>query len=138
PGHPAVEAALGVIRVVEAEMTRALRVVSVERGIDPRGLSLVAFGGAGPLPARAPPEELGSGGVLVPLASGVLSALGLAAADLRRDYVGPAAVSFQELEARAHEDLPRATRRLLVDARYRDQSHELTIDADRWGSGFRA
>jgi N-methylhydantoinase A len=68
----------------------------------------------------------------------VLSALGLAAADLRRDYVGPAAVSFQELEARAHEDLPRATRRLLVDARYRDQSHELTIDADRWESGFPA
>ena len=119
-------------------MARALRVVTVERGIDPRGLSLVAFGGAGPLHACALAEELGIERLLVPFASGVLSALGLAAADLRRDYVAPAAVSFQELEAQAAEDLPGATRRRLVDARYRGQAHELTIDAAGWESGFAA
>jgi N-methylhydantoinase A len=125
----ATEAAAGVVRVVEAEMARALRVVSVERGIDPRGLALVAFGGAGPLHACALAEELGIERVLVPLASGMLSALGLAAADLRRDYVGG---SFEELEARAAHDLPGATTLRIVDARYRGQSHELTVEADRW------
>jgi N-methylhydantoinase A len=122
--------------VIEAEMVRALRVVSVERGVDPRGLSLVAFGGAGPLHACALAEELGIERVLVPLASGVLSALGLAVADLRRDYVAPAAVPFEELEGRADEDLPGAERHRLVDARYRGQSHELTVDADGWESAF--
>ena len=87
-GMDAPEAAEGVIRVVDANMARALRVVSVERGIDPRGLALVAFGGAGPLHACSLAEELGIERVLVPRASGVLSALGLAVADLRRDYVG--------------------------------------------------
>jgi N-methylhydantoinase A len=125
----ATEAAAGVVRVVEAEMARALRVVSVERGIDPRGLALVAFGGAGPLHACALAEELGIERVLVPLASGMLSALGLAAADLRRDYVGD---SFEELAARAARDLPGATTLRVVDARYRGQSHELTVEADRW------
>jgi N-methylhydantoinase A len=59
----------------------------------------------------------------------VLSALGLAAADLRRDYVGG---SFQEMGARAEHDLPGAKTLRLVDARYRGQSHELTVEADRW------
>jgi N-methylhydantoinase A len=128
-GLGAVEAAVGVVRVVDAEMTRALRVVSVERGIDPRGLALVAFGGAGPLHACSLAEELGIARVLVPLASGVLSALGLAVADLRRDYVGG---SFEEMEAEAGRDLAGATVRRLVDARYHGQSHELTVDADGW------
>jgi N-methylhydantoinase A len=132
----AVAAAVGVVRVVNAEMAKALRVVSVERGIDPRGLALVAFGGAGPLHACALAEELGMERVLVPLASGVLSALGLAAADLRRDYVAPPAVRFEELEVRADADLPGATRRRLVDARYRGQAHELTVEADGWEDGF--
>jgi N-methylhydantoinase A len=125
----ATQAAVGVVRVVNAGMARALRVVSVERGIDPRGLALVAFGGAGPLHACALAEELGMERVLVPLASGMLSALGLAAADLRGDYVGG---SFEEMEARADDDLPGATALRLVDARYRGQSHELTVEADRW------
>jgi N-methylhydantoinase A len=128
--------ALGVVRVVEADMARALRVVTVERGVDPRGLALVAFGGAGPLHACALAEELGMERILVPLASGVLSALGLAAADLRLDYVAPASVPFEELEARADEDLPGANRRLLVDARYRGQAHELTVEAEDWKTGF--
>ena len=114
----------GVIEVVNANMARALRVVSVERGIDPRGLTLVAFGGAGPLHACALAEELGIERVLVPFASGVLSALGLAVADLRRDYVGG---TFEEMEARAARDLPGARIERFVDARYPGQSHELTI-----------
>jgi N-methylhydantoinase A len=135
-GLDPVEAALGVVRVVDAEMNRALRVVSVERGLDPRELALVSFGGAGPLHACSLAEELGVNRVLVPQASGVLSALGLAVADLRRDYVAPAAASFEELEERAAHDLPGAEPRRLVDARYRGQSHELTVDADGWETGF--
>jgi N-methylhydantoinase A len=115
----------GVIEVVNANMARALRVVSVERGIDPRGLTLVAFGGAGPLHACALAEELGIERILVPFASGMLSALGLAVADLRRDYVGG---TFAEMEAQAAVDLPGAAVARFVDARYPGQSHELTIE----------
>src|SRR5207248_358770 len=71
------------VEIVNAEMLRALRLVSVERGHDPRELALVAFGGAGPLHACALAEELGVETVLVPETAGVLSALGLAAADER-------------------------------------------------------
>ena len=124
-GMDASEAAEGVIRVVDANMAQALRVVSVERGIDPRGLALVAFGGAGPLHACSLAEELGIGRVLVPRASGVLSALGLAVADLRRDYVG----------WDAQVDLPGAGVTRYVDARYPGQSHELTIEE---GADFHA
>ena len=74
-----------VVDVVNAEMLRALRVVSVEQGHDPRRFALVAFGGAGPLHACALAEELGATRVLVP--AGVLSAVGLVASDERRDHV---------------------------------------------------
>jgi N-methylhydantoinase A len=108
-----------VVEVVNAEMLRALRVVSVERGHDPRDFALVAFGGAGPLHACALAEELGIGAVLVPAAAGVLSALGLVASDLRRDrvtsYVRP---------LDACDDLPQAG---AADLRYRGQSFELTV-----------
>src|SRR5947209_1354540 len=89
----AAEQALGgiepadVVDVVNAEVLRALRVVSVERGHDPAGFALVAFGGAGPLHACELAEELGADTVLVPEVAGVLSALGLVAADERRDAV---------------------------------------------------
>jgi N-methylhydantoinase A len=134
--NTSVEAALGVVRVVDAEMTRALRVISVERGLDPRDFALVAFGGAGPLHACSLAEELGVGRVLVPQASGVLSALGLAVADLRRDYLAPATAGFEPLEARARRDLPGAESTRLVDARYRGQSYELTVEADGWQQAF--
>src|SRR5205823_12422445 len=75
------------VAVVNAEMLRALRLVSVERGHDPADFALVAFGGAGPLHACELAEELGIGTVLVPAAAGVLSALGLVASDERRDEV---------------------------------------------------
>ena len=79
------ECAEGIVRVAEAEMLGALRVMSVERGIDPRGFALMPFGGAGPLHALALARALGISRVLCPRASGVLSALGLAAAAPRRD-----------------------------------------------------
>src|SRR5262249_57655251 len=77
------------IAVVNAEMLRALRVVSVERGHDPRDFALVAFGGAGPLHACRLAEDLEIGTVLVPAAAGVLSALGLVASEERIDRVVP-------------------------------------------------
>ena len=84
------------VAVVNAEMLRALRVVSVERGHDPRDFALVAFGGAGPLHACALAEELEMRTVLVPDAAGVLSALGLVASDERRDRVRSYLVPLRE------------------------------------------
>ena len=81
------EAADGVIRVINAAMTRAIRVMTVERGIDPRRFTLVAFGGAGPLHAADLARSLGIGEVLVPVAPGNFSALGLLAAPVREDRV---------------------------------------------------
>ena len=121
----AAERALGdldpadVVAVVNAEMLRALRVVSVERGHDPREFALIAFGGAGPLHACELADELGVETVLVPEAAGVLSALGLAVSDERRDevrsYVVPLAEAG-ELPADGEADL-----------RYAGQSFELTV-----------
>jgi N-methylhydantoinase A len=108
-----------VVEVVNAEMLRALRVVSVEQGHDPRDFALVAFGGAGPLHACALAEELGIEAVLVPNAAGVLSALGLVASDERRDRV----VSHVRPLVEAGE-LPREGD---ADLRYRGQSFELTV-----------
>ncbi len=79
------ECAAGIVRVAEAEMLRALRVMTVERGIDPREYALLPFGGAGPLHACALAAELGIERVICPRTSGVLCALGLAAAAPRRD-----------------------------------------------------
>jgi N-methylhydantoinase A len=108
-----------VVDVVNAEMLRALRVVSVERGHDPHEFALVAFGGAGPLHACALAEELGCEAVLVPRAAGVLSALGLVAGDERRDHV----VSYVRPLAEVR-DLPAEGE---ADLRYRGQSFELTV-----------
>jgi N-methylhydantoinase A len=108
-----------VVEVVNAEMLRALRVVSVERGQDPREFALVAYGGAGPLHACALAEELGMEAVLVPAAAGVLSALGLAAGDERRDRVVSHVRPLGEVD-----DLPADGE---ADLRYRGQSFELTV-----------
>jgi N-methylhydantoinase A len=108
-----------VVEVVNAEMLRALRVVSVERGHDPREFALVAYGGAGPLHACALAEELGMEAVLVPAAAGVLSALGLAAGDERRDRVVSHVRPLGEVY-----DLPAEGE---ADLRYRGQSFELTV-----------
>jgi N-methylhydantoinase A len=108
-----------VIDVVNAEMLRALRVVSVERGHDPADFALVAFGGAGPLHACELAHELGVQTVLVPEAAGVLSALGLVASDERRDAVRSYLVPLEEAG-----ELPRVGE---ADLRYAGQSFELTV-----------
>jgi N-methylhydantoinase A len=108
-----------VVEVVNAEMLRALRVVSVERGHDPRDFALVAFGGAGPLHACALAEELEIATVLVPAAAGVLSALGLVVADERRDRVHSYVVPLDEAP-----ELPAEGE---ADLRYRGQSFELAV-----------
>ena len=105
--------------VVNAEMLRALRLVSVERGHDPRDFALVAFGGAGPLHACELADELGIRKVLVPAAAGVLSALGLVASEERRDRVRSYVIPFEDAGL-----LPREGE---VDLRYRGQSFELTV-----------
>jgi N-methylhydantoinase A len=121
----AAEAALGeldaadVIEIVNAEMLRALRVVSVERGHDPAEFALVAYGGAGPLHACELAEELGIATVLVPAAAGVLSALGLGASDERRDVVTAYVCPLEEAG-----ELPAEGE---ADLRYRGQSFELTV-----------
>src|SRR5712692_98694 len=108
-----------VVEVVNAEMLRALRVVSVERGHDPRDFALVAFGGAGPLHACALAEELAISTVLVPPAAGVLSALGLVASEERRDAVRSYMCPLDE-----SGELPVEGE---ADLRYRGQSFELTV-----------
>jgi N-methylhydantoinase A len=108
-----------VIEVVNAEMLRALRIVSVERGHDPRDFALVAFGGAGPLHACALAEELGIATVLVPSAAGVLSALGLVAGEERRDRVRSYVCPLDDAG-----ELPEEGE---ADLRYRGQSFELTV-----------
>ena len=121
----AAERALGdldpeaVVRAVNAEMVRAVRLVSIERGHDPRGLTLVAFGGAGPLHACELADELELQSVLVPESAGVLSALGLAASDERRDLVRTYLVPLAEAG-----ELPSEGE---ADLRYAGQSFELTV-----------
>jgi N-methylhydantoinase A len=107
------------IEVVNAEMLRALRVISVERGHDPRDFALVAFGGAGPLHACALAEELEIGTVLVPAAAGVLSALGLVVGEERRDSVTSHVRPLAEVGPLPHKGE--------ADLRYVGQSFELTL-----------
>ena len=108
-----------VVDVVNAEMLRALRVVSVERGHDPAAFALVAYGGAGPLHACELADELGMTTVLVPEVAGVLSALGLVASDERRDAVRSYLAPLSEAG-----ELPEAGE---ADLRYAGQSFELTL-----------
>jgi N-methylhydantoinase A len=121
----------GVVRVANAEMARALRVMSVERGVDPRGLALVAFGGAGPMHACALADDLGIGTVLVPRASGVLSALGLAISDVRRDSLRAVHKPVGDLAEGDFSSLGGGERS--ADLRYRGQAAELTVPADDLG-----
>jgi N-methylhydantoinase A len=140
------DAAAAIVEIVNSNMAEALRIVSVERGHDPREFALIAFGGAGPVRAAALAGELQIPEVIVPPASGAFSALGLAAADLKRDYsrtlyadlraLDPAlaAVALTDMEAIASEWLatvaiPSERRELLcaADLRYRRQAYELTV-----------
>jgi N-methylhydantoinase A/oxoprolinase/acetone carboxylase beta subunit len=128
----------GVLRVVNANMEQALRVVSVERGVDPRDLALVAFGGAGPLHASALADALGMACVIVPARAGVLSAVGILASARRADRVRSwptpadhdgvdAALAALGEEAAAVLGEPVDALELALDCRYAGQSHELTV-----------
>jgi N-methylhydantoinase A len=144
------DAAAGVLDVANANMARALRVVSVERGHDPREFTLVAFGGAGPLHACALAAEVGVPRVLVPRAAGVLSALGLLVSDLTYDEsvsrVRPFETVATETVTETLADLERRGRARLdetdvdevrversLDVRYRGQSFDLSIPVDADG-----
>ena len=141
------EAALGIIRVVNANMERAIRTISLERGYDPREFTLVPFGGAGPMHSCELAEELGIPRVLIPTHPGILSALGVAIADVVKDYsrtvmlrgedINPERLDeeFHGMEGQARQELnqeglpaDQMSARRYVDARYVGQSFELTID----------
>jgi N-methylhydantoinase A len=94
-----IETAEGIVQIANQEMVRALRVVTVERGVDPRRFALLPFGGAGPMHAAAIAAELGIGRILCPRAGGVLSALGLCASDRRSDTTRTVMMSGAELNA---------------------------------------
>jgi N-methylhydantoinase A/oxoprolinase/acetone carboxylase beta subunit len=132
-GRDRVATALGIVRVANANMERAIRVVSIERGQDPREFPLVAFGGCGGLHACEMAEELGIRTVIVPRFAGALSALGMLLADRVRDYSAGVAdgaeveKSLAPLERMARRDMPGATLERMADTRYVGQSYELTI-----------
>jgi N-methylhydantoinase A len=128
--------ARAMVTAADAAMARALRRVSVERGIDPRRCALVAFGGGGPLHGCALADLLGIRSVLVPPFAGVLSALGLAIAPERRDALVSVMRSARELTATDTSALdallrlrtgPEGSARRWLRARYRGQGHELEI-----------
>jgi N-methylhydantoinase A len=133
------ETAEGIVRVANQEMARALRVVTVERGVDPRGYALLPFGGAGPMHAAALAEELEMSRIVCPRASGVLSALGLVAAGRRRDTARTVLLRREELSAErlagevealalpVREGLPGAELEVVYELRYRGQAFELPI-----------
>jgi N-methylhydantoinase A len=149
--------ALGIVEVADAHMERALRVISVERGRDPRDFTLVSFGGAGGLHAAELARRLGIRRVLVPPQASTLSAFGMLAAEVVKDYsltvmlAGDTALA--ELEARlaplaergradvADEGVPAEAVSIarLLDMRYRGQSYELTVPlSDNLADDFQA
>ena len=128
----------GVVAVVDAAMERAVRVVTVERGVDARDLALVAFGGAGPLHACAVADALGMRAVIVPPRAGVLSAVGLVCSPRQRELVRSWPEPLEHAGLDAALDLVAAEAvalvggrdvevERLVDCRYAGQSHELTV-----------
>jgi N-methylhydantoinase A len=136
-----VEAAEGILRVAGANMERAIRVVSIERGYDPREFALVAFGGCGGLHACQIAGGLQMGTVIVPAHAGALSALGMLLADRIRDYaagvLGRRAEAIESafggLERRARGELAGAVLDRTADIRYAGQSYELTVP---WAGGL--
>jgi N-methylhydantoinase A len=145
-GLGVVEAAAGIVRLVDTHIVHALRAVSVERGRDPRRFALVAFGGAGPAHAVAVARQLGITRVLVPPIPGCNSALGILNTDVRHEMVEAFAARLHDVEpttlgkvvdelaTEATAELaadgvaaPARSLHLSLDLRYRGQAHELTI-----------
>jgi N-methylhydantoinase A len=144
------EAADGILRIVNENMAGALRVISVQRGHDPREFALVAFGGAGPLHANAVAELMGSFPVIVPPSPGLLCALGDLVAGFRNEFaqtliqltaeVGDASAILEELETRARvwmdaQGIPAEAQHVefLADMRYRGQGYEIAVP---WGDAL--
>ena len=132
------DTAAGIVAVANAEMVRALRVVSVERGVDPRRFALLAFGGAGPLHAAAIAAELEIARILCPRSAGVLSALGLVASERRRDTARTVLLSGEDLTAErvaaevaalieSLDAAPEAELEAAYELRYRGQAFELPV-----------
>jgi N-methylhydantoinase A len=145
-GMGVMETAQGMLSVVTANMARAIRVISVQRGHDPRDYTLMAFGGAGPLHAARLAKELEIGRVLVPRNPGILCAMGLLLTDLRADFAATRLVragegstpivaeAFAGLAASAdawfaQEGIAPADRRSTrsADMRYHGQNYELAV-----------
>ena len=143
------EAAAGIISVVNSNMVRAIRVVSVEKGYDPREFTLMAFGGAGPLHACEVARDMGISTVLVPSAPGTLCSVGLLMADTQFDlsrtnimpateeYVGAANKIFKKLIKEGDrlldkENVPAEKRKYKasIDCRYEGQNYEIRIDVN--------
>jgi N-methylhydantoinase A len=142
-GMETFDCAAGIIRVAGAEMVRALRVVTVQRGIDPRRYALLAFGGAGPLHAAQIAAELGITRIICPAASGVLAALGLVVSPRRRDAQQSVFLSGAELTGQALAEIVKplgdqarteigdagAQLSAVYELRYRGQAFELAVRA---------
>src|SRR5262249_37135267 len=145
-GLSVIDTARGIIAVVNANMASAVRLMTVQRGVDPTALAMLAFGGAGPLHACALARELGIERVVVPPSPGLLCALGLLVEDLRADAVRTCVVPlaadaldrleklFAEMEAEAlawltREHVPPERRSLerWLDLRYVGQNYELLV-----------
>ena len=137
-GLDPIETAEGIVRVANQEMVRALRVVTVERGIDPRDFALLPFGGAGPMHAAEIASELEIGRILCPRAGGVLSALGLCASDRRQDTARTVMLSGEDFTAEriaaAVEELAAglggdtdAAAEVTYELRYAGQAFELPV-----------
>ncbi len=143
------EAAISVVRIANSMMSKILRIVSVERGYDPRDFALVAFGGAGPMHVCALAEELEIDKIIVPPNPGMFSALGLLTADLFHDYSRPVLSDVNDVDAEhveslfkemlregedtlESEDVPRASQRYqrTFDMRYKGQGFELNIETE--------
>jgi N-methylhydantoinase A len=153
--------AAGIVALVDAQMAKVLRIVSVERGLDPRDFTLIAFGGGGPLHACALARDLDLSRVVIPRSPGLFSALGLLAADLRatrsRSFVAPFTTASAATAARIAEQLANEARAEVaaqnvaddaigivaeLDLRYVGQSFDLTVplagDADAIAAAFHA
>jgi N-methylhydantoinase A len=139
------EFAAGILRVVEMQMEKAIRVISIERGHDPRQFTLLAFGGGGPLHACSLARALRIPKVLIPAMPGALSAVGILLADAVRDYsrtvmlpgdeIGSLEDGFAELEQRGVTEFTaeglRGVAQRTVDVRYRQQGYELNVPYDK-------
>lgn len=149
-GLDVVQAAAGIVEIVNSTMAKILRIVSVERGYDPREFTLMAFGGAGPMHACALAEDLGIPRIVVPINPGLFSALGMLAADFTHhisrpvmksvDEVGVDTIeeTYKEMEEAGGEVLARESTALTdvffvrhADMRYRGQAYELTVPATK-------